>query len=257
MSRETVVEGVANLERELKDSQISQDTLVVMARTANGYRAECLRLSLPTVRLDQVQQEINRRLTPDSRKRIGPTEGTMISGKDFKEMLKSGGTLTTKDGTFTSPAPAPVQATDASAFDPNTLPTECREFFIETIGNDEQEILDDWRNADDDERLRMYNVAVAALSGASGGPVPVAPSAPTATTVHACASCGHPISDPSATCSDCGYEPDGDGVCKHENKMIDEDTGLPYCVDCGHAFKPVVTHNDRTKAINDLFGTLR
>lgn len=275
-NRERVVEGVATLERELRENpSLSQDTLVVMYRTAQGLREDCNRLGLPTNRLDQVQNAITGSMDKDARERVSAplATGKAISGKEFLDTLKqTGGTVVSMNSGTAMQVPAqPSQVT----LDPDVLPDVVFEVWVEniaslpegfpvtypngtiTISADEDDALDVWQAMSDADRADLFNQLQSIAGGATGTQQAATPQAPVAKSLAQCESCGSPIQPDALRCGDCGYEREGDATCEHTNKAIDEDTGMPTCQDCGFVFRPVVTHTDREQAINDLFGSLK
>lgn len=66
MNRSEVVEGIASIERELRDQRISQDTLVVLHRQITGLLGYAERYALPTQKPAELIEEIESRMDLDS-----------------------------------------------------------------------------------------------------------------------------------------------------------------------------------------------
>lgn len=104
MNRSETVEAIANIERELQDQQISQDTLVVYARQLQGLVGYVQRYNLPSAKVNELCEAVERRLTPESLARAldggvlpmperSPNEGKPISVEDMPAELERVGEL--------------------------------------------------------------------------------------------------------------------------------------------------------------------
>lgn len=111
MNRSETVEAIANIERELRDAS-AQDTLVVLARQLQMLAAEVERHDLPNAKVIDLGNEVNRRLTPESRTRVA--EGVLPLPQRARPTQSS-------EPTPTDPAPAPCEHRNKS-FNDEGLP---------------------------------------------------------------------------------------------------------------------------------------